>query len=99
MSGSKFKIDHHFPDVSIKRRALELSFALVNQQNFKMLTKELIAFLQVKRKLTKYLKLNFTYKCGCSLSRLLSQSLKRNAPQACLLQQIAMHPDRANVVT
>jgi len=36
------------PDVSIKRRALELSFALVNTQNFKAMTKELITFLQVK---------------------------------------------------
>ena len=35
------------PDVSIKRRALELSFALVNTQNFKAMTKELITFLQV----------------------------------------------------
>ena len=35
------------PDVSIKRRALELSFALVNTQNFKTMSKELIAFLQV----------------------------------------------------
>ena len=34
------------PDVSIKRRAMELSFALINQQNFKIMTKELITFLQ-----------------------------------------------------
>ena len=33
-------------DVSIKRRALELSFALINPQNFKTMTKELINFLQ-----------------------------------------------------
>lgn len=33
-------------DVSIKRRALELSFALINAQNFKTMTKELINFLQ-----------------------------------------------------
>jgi AP-1 complex subunit gamma-1 len=38
------------PDVSIKRRALELSFALVNTQNFKTMTKELITFLQVNKK-------------------------------------------------
>ena len=38
------------PDVSIKRRALELSFALVNTQNFKTMTKELITFLQVNLK-------------------------------------------------
>ncbi len=34
------------PDVSIKRRAMELSFALMNPQNFKIMAKELIAFLQ-----------------------------------------------------
>ena len=34
------------PDVSIKRRAMELSFALINQSNYKTMTKELIAFLQ-----------------------------------------------------
>ena len=34
------------PDVSIKRRAMELCFALTNQQNFKTMTKELITFLQ-----------------------------------------------------
>ena len=45
------------PDVSIKRRALELSFALVNTQNFKAMTKELITFLQVITSLK--LKLDF----------------------------------------
>lgn len=34
------------PDVSIKRRAMELCFALTNTQNFKIMSKELIAFLQ-----------------------------------------------------
>ncbi len=34
------------PDVSIKRRAMELCFALTNQQNFKIMTKELIAFIE-----------------------------------------------------
>ena len=34
------------PDVSIKRRAMELCFALTNQQNFKTMTKELISFLE-----------------------------------------------------
>merc|ERR550539_794006 len=34
------------PDVSIKRRALELSFALINSQNFRSMTKELITFLE-----------------------------------------------------
>jgi len=47
MEREVFLTRYIFADVSIKRRALELSFALVNQQNFKMLTKELIAFLQV----------------------------------------------------
>lgn len=34
------------PDVSIKRRAMELCFALINSQNFKTMTKELMNFLQ-----------------------------------------------------
>ena len=34
------------PDVSIKRRAMELSFALINSQNFRSMTKELITFLE-----------------------------------------------------
>ncbi|KAG7883004.1 hypothetical protein KL905_001706 [Ogataea polymorpha] len=33
-------------DVSIRRRALELTFAIMNQQNMRVLTKELLAFLQ-----------------------------------------------------
>ncbi|KAG7815318.1 hypothetical protein KL924_000404 [Ogataea haglerorum] len=33
-------------DVSIRRRALELTFAIMNQQNVRVLTKELLAFLQ-----------------------------------------------------
>ena len=41
------------PDVSIKRRAMELSFALINQQNFKTMTKELITFLQSSEPLFK----------------------------------------------
>ncbi|VEU20214.1 DEKNAAC101043 [Brettanomyces naardenensis] len=32
-------------DVSIRRRALELTFAIMNQQNIRMLTKELVQFL------------------------------------------------------
>jgi len=34
------------PDVSIRRRAMELSFALVNAQNIKAMMKELLAFLE-----------------------------------------------------
>lgn len=34
------------PDVSIKRRAMELCFALINSSNFKDMSKELISFLQ-----------------------------------------------------
>ncbi|TIB37131.1 hypothetical protein E3P84_00539 [Wallemia ichthyophaga] len=34
-------------DVSIRRRALELSYALINQSNVRMLTRELLSFLEV----------------------------------------------------
>jgi AP-1 complex subunit gamma-1 len=34
------------PDVSIRRRAMELSFALINAQNIRTMTKELIIFLE-----------------------------------------------------
>ncbi|TIB94206.1 hypothetical protein E3Q19_00520 [Wallemia mellicola] len=34
-------------DVSIRRRALELSYALINQSNVKVLTRELLSFLEV----------------------------------------------------
>lgn len=34
------------PDVSIRRRAMELSFALMNAQNIRTMTKELLVFLE-----------------------------------------------------
>lgn len=34
------------PDVSIRRRAMELSFALINTNNIRAMVKELIAFLE-----------------------------------------------------
>lgn len=34
-------------DISIRRRALELSFALINEGNVRVLTRELLAFLEV----------------------------------------------------
>lgn len=34
-------------DISIRRRALELSYALINDQNVRVLTRELLAFLEV----------------------------------------------------
>lgn len=34
------------PDVSIRRRAMELSFALINSQNIRAMMKELLAFLE-----------------------------------------------------
>ncbi|CAO3669870.1 unnamed protein product [Umbelopsis vinacea] len=34
-------------DISIRRRALELSFALINESNVRVLTRELLAFLEI----------------------------------------------------
>lgn len=34
-------------DVSIRRRALELSYALINEQNIRIMMRELLAFLEV----------------------------------------------------
>lgn len=34
-------------DISIRRRALELSYALVNESNVRVMTRELLAFLEV----------------------------------------------------
>jgi hypothetical protein len=34
-------------DISIRRRALELSYALINESNVRVLTRELLAFLEV----------------------------------------------------
>lgn len=34
-------------DISIRRRALELSYALINDQNVRILIRELLAFLEV----------------------------------------------------
>ena len=34
-------------DISIRRRALELSYALINESNIRVLTRELLAFLEV----------------------------------------------------
>uniref|UniRef100_A0A2M4A7X4 AP-1 complex subunit gamma n=1 Tax=Anopheles triannulatus TaxID=58253 RepID=A0A2M4A7X4_9DIPT len=34
------------PDVSIRRRAMELSFALINSQNIRVMSKELLVFLE-----------------------------------------------------
>ncbi|KAF8475303.1 Adaptor protein complex AP-1 gamma subunit [Russula ochroleuca] len=34
-------------DISIRRRALELSYALINEQNIRVMTRELLAFLEV----------------------------------------------------
>ncbi|PHH75037.1 hypothetical protein CDD83_4459 [Cordyceps sp. RAO-2017] len=35
------------PDISIRRRALDLSFTLINETNVRVLTRELLAFLEV----------------------------------------------------
>lgn len=41
-----FFLSQQDPDVSIRRRALELSIALINSHNVLTMTKELLAFLE-----------------------------------------------------
>ncbi|GAB0093250.1 AP-1 complex subunit gamma [Sergentomyia squamirostris] len=51
------------PDVSIRRRAMELSFALMNGQNIRSMTKELLVFLE---------KADSEFKAQCSSGMVLS---------------------------
>ncbi|KAL5277957.1 AP1G1 family protein [Megaselia abdita] len=51
------------PDVSIRRRAMELSFALINTQNIRIMTKELLVFLE---------KSDADFKAQCSSGMILS---------------------------
>ncbi|CAH1959514.1 unnamed protein product [Acanthoscelides obtectus] len=57
------------PDVSIRRRAMELSFALINSQNIRTMTKELVNFLE---------KADPEFKAPCSSSIVLAT--ERYAP-------------------
>lgn len=57
------------PDVSIRRRAMELSFALVNSQNIRTMMKELLTFLE---------KADSDFKAPCSSNIVLSA--ERYAP-------------------
>ncbi|XP_016996151.2 AP-1 complex subunit gamma-1 isoform X1 [Drosophila takahashii] len=51
------------PDVSIRRRAMELSFALINAQNIRTMTKELLLFLE---------KADAEFKAQCSSGMILA---------------------------
>lgn len=57
------------PDVSIRRRAMELSFALINAQNIRTMTKELLTFLE---------KADAEFKAQCSSGMILAA--ERYAP-------------------
>lgn len=57
------------PDVSIRRRAMELSFALINAQNIRTMTKELLVFLE---------KSDSEFKAQCSSGMILAA--ERYAP-------------------
>lgn len=57
------------PDVSIRRRAMELSFALINGQNIRTMTKELLVFLE---------KADSEFKAQCSSGMVLAA--ERYAP-------------------
>ena len=57
------------PDVSIRRRAMELSFALINAQNIRTMTKELLLFLE---------KADQEFKAQCSSGMILAA--ERYAP-------------------
>lgn len=51
------------PDVSIRKRAMELSFALINAQNIRTMTKELLLFLE---------KADAEFKAQCSSGMILA---------------------------
>ncbi|KAI9026599.1 adaptin N terminal region-domain-containing protein [Phycomyces nitens] len=53
-------------DISIRRRALELSFALINEGNVRVLTRELLAFLEVA---DSEFKQGMTYKISLAAER------------------------------
>ncbi|KAL0098140.1 adaptin N terminal region-domain-containing protein [Phycomyces blakesleeanus] len=53
-------------DISIRRRALELSFALINEGNVRVLTRELLAFLEVA---DSEFKQSMTYKISLAAER------------------------------
>ncbi|XP_067641530.1 AP-1 complex subunit gamma-1 isoform X2 [Eurosta solidaginis] len=59
------------PDVSIRRRAMELSFALINAQNIRTMTKELLLFLE---------KADAEFKAQCSSGMILAA--ERYSPNA-----------------
>ncbi|XP_069966289.1 AP-1 complex subunit gamma-1 isoform X6 [Bactrocera oleae] len=59
------------PDVSIRRRAMELSFALINAQNIRTMTKELLLFLE---------KADPEFKAQCSSGMILAA--ERYSPNA-----------------
>ncbi|XP_023035318.1 AP-1 complex subunit gamma-1 isoform X3 [Drosophila willistoni] len=59
------------PDVSIRRRAMELSFALINAQNIRTMTKELLLFLE---------KADAEFKAQCSSGMILAA--ERYSPTA-----------------
>uniref|UniRef100_A0A0A1X9I2 AP-1 complex subunit gamma n=1 Tax=Zeugodacus cucurbitae TaxID=28588 RepID=A0A0A1X9I2_ZEUCU len=59
------------PDVSIRRRAMELSFALINAQNIRTMTKELLLFLE---------KADPEFKAQCSSGMMLAA--ERYSPNA-----------------
>ncbi|KAI4460932.1 adaptin alpha/gamma/epsilon [Holotrichia oblita] len=76
------------PDVSIRRRAMELSFALVNSQNIRTMMKEMLTFLE---------KSDAEFKAQCSAS--IAGNYVRDDVITCMIQLISESTSQQGYIT